>query len=374
MVKANIFSIVPDALEGEPHKIDSEIAPRSKTSLALIIYHLRSLKDSAEALAQQLQAVLAALEVNVALRINVLNSTMHEAEATEIHEQLSRDDPYHLAVVFLTESHPGGGWWYTSERDRGGKFQVPEQALLDQCLDDLRPLAESAITARVYGVTCGVNLPGEGVIKAIHDYLYPRPYLSILLPSAYMLTVPDYTNMLPELFVHLYYFGGSFRASLLRTWAVNREARAHTGMVVMDRINRTAAFRVSKFIHSPINRRPLGVDLPEPTTVCGCDDGSARWKFVKKVDGCGDEKFFLFYATCCQTQLQTVIKPGRRNQLTMHGTTVTEEVWNYESMSFEFTEFDMVSMRIFPRQDSKKLLLPDLSTPWTRAGREGGSN
>ncbi|EUC59159.1 hypothetical protein RSOL_298710, partial [Rhizoctonia solani AG-3 Rhs1AP] len=76
--------------EGEPRKIDSEIAPRSKTSLALIIYHLRSLKDSAEALAQQLQAVLAALEVNVALRINVLNSTMHEAEATEIHEQWLR--------------------------------------------------------------------------------------------------------------------------------------------------------------------------------------------------------------------------------------------------------------------------------------------
>jgi hypothetical protein len=151
--------------------------------------------------------------------------------------------------------------------------------------------------------------------------------------------------MLPELFVHLYYFGAPFRASILRIWAVNREARAHTGIVLMDRLKRDEAFRVSKFIHSPTNRRPLGVDLPEPTTVCGCDDSDAGWKSVKTLAGFGDEKIFIFDSTCCQMRLEVAIKLGRRNELKMHGTTVTEEVWNYESMSFEFTEFNMVAMK-----------------------------
>ncbi|CAE6494132.1 unnamed protein product [Rhizoctonia solani] len=382
MQNANRVFHCPRCLsEGEPRKIDYVINRgarmtmrlASKTSLALIVYYLQSLKDSAEALTQQLQSSLAALEVNVALTMNILTSTMHEAEASEIHEQLSRDDPYHLAVIFITESQPGGGWWYTSEKDRRGKVQISEQTLLESCLGDLRPLAESAITARVFGVACGMNLPGEGVIKEIHDYLYPRPYLSILLPSVYSLTVPDYTNILPELFVHLYYFGAPFRASILRVWAVDREARAHTGIVLMDRTDCKHAFRVSKFIHSPTNRRPFGVDLPEPTTVCGCQDYDARWKVVKRMDGFQDEKVVILKLTCCQTQLQVAIKPGQRQELTMHGTTVTEEVWNIESMSFEFNEFDMVAMRTSSPQVSVNPN-PALHAPWTHAGRKAQNN
>ncbi|CAE6540613.1 unnamed protein product [Rhizoctonia solani] len=343
----------------------------SKTSLALVVYYLRPLKDSADALAQQLHSVLAALEVNVALRMSVLHSTMGETEAAEIQEQLSREDPYHLAVIFVTESNPGGGWWYRSGTDKDAKIQVSEKALLDQCLYELRHLAQSAVTARVYGVACGMNLPGEGVIKAIHDYLYPLPYLSFLLPSAYILTAPDYTNMLPELFVHLYYFGAGFRSSVLRTWAVNREARAHTGLVIMDRANSDAAFCVSTVIHSPVYRRPLGVDLPNVTTICGCQDDKARWKLKKRMKGYGDEVVFLLNATCCRTQLQVAIKPGRRRELIMHGTTITEELWDYESMSFEFTEFDMVAMKTLPWKESSNHPPPDFSVPWTRAGVQG---
>jgi hypothetical protein len=59
----------------------------SKTSLALVVYYLRSSKGSAEALAQQLQSILAALEVNVLLRLSMLKDTIYEAEATELHEQ-----------------------------------------------------------------------------------------------------------------------------------------------------------------------------------------------------------------------------------------------------------------------------------------------
>ncbi|EUC59160.1 hypothetical protein RSOL_299120, partial [Rhizoctonia solani AG-3 Rhs1AP] len=350
MEHANQVFHCPKCLsEGESRKINyvinrgARLTMRlvSKTSLTLIVYYLRLLKTYADALVQQLQSSLAALEVNIALRINVLTSMMHEAEATEIHEQLSRNDPYHLAVVIMTESHPGGGWWHTSDKDRGGKGQVSEKALLGECLDDLRPLAERAITARVYMVSCGVNLPGKGIVKDIHDYLYPRPYHSILMPSVYMLTVPDFTNMLPELFVHLYYFGAPFRASVLRVWAVDREARAHTGIVTLERVNPKDAFRVIFDV---------------------------RWKLVKRMDGFGDEKIVVLNTTCCQTQLRVAISPGRRREFTMHGTTVTEETWDHETMTFEFTEYNMVAMETLPPRGDNKHPPPALDVPWTRAG------
>jgi hypothetical protein len=59
----------------------------SKSSLALVIYHLQSLKDTARALADQLQSILGALEVNVAFRMSLLTRTMHEHEADELSKQ-----------------------------------------------------------------------------------------------------------------------------------------------------------------------------------------------------------------------------------------------------------------------------------------------
>jgi hypothetical protein len=76
-------------------------------------------------------------------------------------------------VVFLTESHPGGGWWLASHTDPTKTYQVSEEDFLGECLSELRPLAERAVSARVFGICCGLNLPGNGVIKTIHDYILP---------------------------------------------------------------------------------------------------------------------------------------------------------------------------------------------------------
>jgi hypothetical protein len=85
--------------------------------------------------------------------------------------RLGQDDPYHLAIVFLTESHPGGGWWYSSQYGNQASSQVGEKEFLSNCLSDLRQLARSAVTARIFGAACGINLPGAGVVGTIAQYL-----------------------------------------------------------------------------------------------------------------------------------------------------------------------------------------------------------
>ncbi|KAG9090584.1 hypothetical protein FRC06_000974, partial [Ceratobasidium sp. 370] len=113
----------------------------SRTALALVVYHLHAHTDWAKALAEQLQSALAVFEVNVATHVRLLHLGTDADEATELLEQLVPGTPYHLAVVFLTEGSPGGGWWYASRHGKQTPSQVDEKQFLAHCLSNLRSTA-----------------------------------------------------------------------------------------------------------------------------------------------------------------------------------------------------------------------------------------
>jgi hypothetical protein len=222
--------------------------------------------------------------------------------------------------------------------------------------------------------------------QPIPNTRHSRAYLSFLLPSVHALVPCDYTSMLPELFVHLYYFGSPFRSLLLEVWANSENTRSHTGLVLIDRKHRDSSLEVNKFLYSPSNTRPLGIDLPLTVTLCGCEIPDARWKLKATREG-QKEQISIFLSTCCKTELQVAIYPGLCRILKMHGTTVTVEPWDSVAGNFQFTEVDMVAMRVVvsrqyviapvlladprPTQSphQRRTLDPrDLEVPWTKAG------
>jgi hypothetical protein len=64
------------------------------------------------------------------------------------------DSPYHVVFMFLTESNPGGGWWWNSSQ------QTSEYNWLGM-IDSYSKIATSALTARIFGICCGINLRSE---------------------------------------------------------------------------------------------------------------------------------------------------------------------------------------------------------------------
>jgi hypothetical protein len=89
-------------------------------------------------------------------------------ELTQSLCRLAADADYHLAVVFVTESQPGGGWWARSGLHAS---QSDEGEFLRFLGNQVRHLAREALTVRYFGVVCGWNLPGQGVIDTIQGAL-----------------------------------------------------------------------------------------------------------------------------------------------------------------------------------------------------------
>ncbi|KAG8737090.1 hypothetical protein FRC10_008582 [Ceratobasidium sp. 414] len=77
---------------------------------------------------------------------------------------VSTETPYHLVFVFMTESNPGGGWWH-------GDYQGDEAEWLVENLKLYDNIARKALSARIFGVTCGLNLAATGVISRIASTL-----------------------------------------------------------------------------------------------------------------------------------------------------------------------------------------------------------
>lgn len=76
---------------------------------------------------------------------------------------------FHLAVIFVTESNPGGGWW---ARSGHSALQVEEKEHLKWIGNQLRQLAAEAATVRYFGVACGSNLRGQGIVNNICEGLF----------------------------------------------------------------------------------------------------------------------------------------------------------------------------------------------------------
>ncbi|KAG9085388.1 hypothetical protein FRC06_003634, partial [Ceratobasidium sp. 370] len=281
-----------------------------------------------------------------------------------LQNQLAADIDYHLAIVFVTESHPGGGWWQSSKYGSLKQSQGQEDWFLQQCLYQVRRLARKALTSRLFGAVCGMNLPGEGVVNNIQNCLTPTRYLSILLPTASNIQLGDYAHILPEVFLNLYYFSADLRPTVHRVWGKSSEVRHHTGLLIVDRKKVEERFSVTKLIFSPPKHRPFGVDLPDPGSICGCPGEKAGWNF-KKEKPHGREVLFLYVSSCNHVELHVGIYPGRRRVVTRFDCTFIEEDWNPETHSFDFKESTMVRMKTFEARTPLKL-----DAPWTIAGRQ----
>lgn len=65
----------------------------------------------------------------------------------------------------MTESDPSGGWWWNDEG------QDSESVWLRGMLGTYQDLANKAISARIFGLCCGINLACPGVVGEITNAL-----------------------------------------------------------------------------------------------------------------------------------------------------------------------------------------------------------
>ncbi|KAF8595565.1 hypothetical protein BDV93DRAFT_574727 [Ceratobasidium sp. AG-I] len=349
----------------------------SRSSLVIVVYYLTTLESHATGLLHELYSILAGLEVHVVPLQCKISEHLAEEDLLETVKVLLPEAPFHVAVVFVTEGNDGGGWWWSSDADELKAQSTSERQLLDQTLSTLEVLIKPAVSARVFVIACGMNLRSPSSVKGIFRYLNKRPWNSIVLATAVSLMFSDFACILPELFVELYYFASPFKSSMLRVWAKSLVARTHTGLLIMERSNRAMEeLYVSRFENAPPSARPIGVDLPEVTSLCGCrgtendEANNARWKRLHASTAFG-EAFFFFRSTCCGVELHVAIYLDFRRVLQAHGITFVEEAWDRELQRFSFDESDMVVLKISKKRlpiDHKNR--PKHDAPWTSAGQK----
>lgn len=76
-----------------------------------------------------------------------------------------------MAVVFFSEGNDGGGWWWSTDADETKAQSTSERQLLDEKLSPLEVLIQSAVSARVFGIACRMNLRHPGSVKKVFRYL-----------------------------------------------------------------------------------------------------------------------------------------------------------------------------------------------------------
>ncbi|KAG8713770.1 hypothetical protein FRC11_011061, partial [Ceratobasidium sp. 423] len=323
----------------------------SRTSLAVVIYHLHAMTPFAKSLSEQLHAALSSFYVTVAFQTRLIHRSFVPEDADAMFDEIARGAPYHVAIVFLTEGDPQGGWWHTSQFGNQRNTQVSEDEFLGTCLHSMRRMARGAVTARVFGVSCGFNLQAKGSMEAIVTHLEKTPFLSLVMPSTCSLMMSEYVTMLPEIFVNLYYFGAPLESTLFRVWGKSKEH-----------------LEVRKIEYAPRSSRPLGVCLPLLHTICGCLEGAdAEWAFKKELQN-SPEVIFIYRSRCCGVELQVGIHPNERRQLVYHEVSFIMESWNRAKGKFNFHEARSVRMKILSPHPDGKPHPVDLAGPWTRSG------
>ncbi|QRW09579.1 hypothetical protein RhiLY_08578 [Ceratobasidium sp. AG-Ba] len=307
--------------------------------------------------------------MNVAAARCLLHHGLSAEDEKELAKQLGPDVPYHLAVIFVTESNPGGGWWHTSEHGSQKKSQVDEDAFLDQCRYQVRHLSARALTSRIFGAACGMNLQGPRAIHLIQSSLLQTSYLSVLLPTATNLLLSDYSHILPEILMNLYYLGSDLRSACQRVWGRSREARYHTGLLFIDRSHTQERFLITKVMHAPPKHRPYGLFLPDCWTICGCSSKKAKWVY-KTEKPHGKEFIYLYLSSCGHVDLRVAVFPSRRRIVQRSGESFVEEDWDREKRMFHFHESTAVRMLTQPGSEAKRLKLQASDQAWTIAGRD----
>ncbi|KAG8688544.1 hypothetical protein FRC11_005238 [Ceratobasidium sp. 423] len=331
-----------------------------------------SLPDAAaRSLLEQVSSALCVFEVEFVSYLRVIGDPVDVEEVTSIHSQLVLEGPYHLALVFMTEGDPRGGWWITSQKSKGGAGQTNEKKFLRYHTKELTKLATDAATSRIFILSCSTNMFKPSTLGAVHGTMNRRPWHSVVIPTTASLLVNEMIDILPELFIHLYYFGANFKSSLLRIWAKSISARVHTGFIIMDRQGFSDELSVSKIEYAAQSIRPYGVHLPVPESLCGCWGKVADWK-LRHVSSDFGESFHFLRSSCCAHELHVAIFTDRRTVRKLHGITIMQEDWDESTQNFTFDPSIMVRMVQSParRGTDVEAQRPRHEAPWTLAGRQ----
>ncbi|KAG8725123.1 hypothetical protein FRC09_008135 [Ceratobasidium sp. 395] len=302
---------------------------------------------------------------------------------------------YHLAVIFMTESDPEGGWWFDSAPDsvpgseaKPAKAKVssgrqwPELSSTTGAQDDERAFlellvgayakpSENALSSRIFGICCGLNLLVPGVLDKILKAKLSDHWSSLLLPTTPALVPEEWASMFPMLFTQLYYRSAPFKSAVTSTWARSNRARIHTDLLIIENPGSPSTRTVQKYCYAPAASRPWGVDMPDVRYRCGCPD-SEPCKWTRR-ETSGKPQFQEYFATlvslCKREVLYVAVFKQGFKLVQIAGTSVVVQPYSEELQGFPLDQRDRVQFRAAKFE-------PDAAKPSTRLtqGKKGQKN
>ncbi|KAG9082862.1 hypothetical protein FS749_006510, partial [Ceratobasidium sp. UAMH 11750] len=312
-----------------------------KSDLVVIILTLPSLTARGQNIFEAIKSQLGAFEMNVDCYEVELPFLLPKGDLRAI---LSSEYQYHLAFVFLTESSPGGGWWFQGPENQGSASnelpqgaQASEAVWLRTMLNGYDDIVERAVSARIFGLCCGVNLTAPGVVLDIATCLESTKWESIVLPTGSSITPEEYACMFPELFTQLYYKSAPLKSALLTTWSRSHRAREHTGLLLIDKTGDPRTCTVQKYSYAPTSSRPWGVDTPFPESFCNCSNDNQAIKWVRPKRSpkpAFGEYFATLHSSCKHSVLYLAVFAKDFRLVKIGGTTVVVQSYCEELRGF----------------------------------------
>ncbi|KAG9100873.1 hypothetical protein FRC06_003592 [Ceratobasidium sp. 370] len=312
---------------------------------------MSSLEEMAESLVTQLNAALRVFELHVIPLVLKTMSEVCEKHAEQVRRQLLPTAPYHLVVLFLTESDPRGGWWVASETDPEGPRRANEGEFIVHHTRNLEGLAKDALTARLFAISCGLNMFNEDVLGDIFHTV--DRFATVALNHS------TFRSFDPALAVH-WDFPRAIRPSLLLRSAARKLTPSYMGQVTGNKttywvyIDGTVEGRKRITLCAKVRTRaayhpPFGLRVTDDT-------------FAVRLLGQIGSPLVLHIA----------IYTDNRAIFKAHGTTIMEEVWDLATERFTFDPATMVTTRMSRSRKGTDLQKerPTHDTPWTIAGQQ----
>ncbi|EUC54397.1 hypothetical protein RSOL_045870, partial [Rhizoctonia solani AG-3 Rhs1AP] len=329
----------------------------------LLISYLPRLEERAKTIDNAIRSLLGAFEIVTIALYLPLPETLHASNRNWI---LDLDYPYHLVFIFMTESNPGGGWWIDNEA------QTDEAAWLSGLVGLYTDIAKKAVTARIFGLCCGLNLTEKQTIPAILSSLANSHWDSVMLPTSSSLLPEELAVIFPELFGQIYYNGAPLKTALVRVWATSQRARAHTDILLIEDLRSQPS--IKKYRYGSLSSRPYGVDLPAPWSFCHCANtgDSPKWKRKAWSSKLLHNEFLMRYRTSCgHAHLDLAIFVGTAHIRKAAGVQVVVEDFDHLTGMFPLDSPHSIAMKPFlpDPKDITRFKGATHSSAWTVYGK-----
>ncbi|KAG9098821.1 hypothetical protein FS749_002882 [Ceratobasidium sp. UAMH 11750] len=335
--------------------------------VVVIITYLPSLRERIQVMWAAARSLLGVFELNVIVMEVELGFQLCDADMDDI---TNSESPFHLLFLFATESDPRGGWWFLD----GG--QAGEKEWLQKTVVVYESIASKALSARIFGVSCGVNLTAPGTVDEILAGLEGTSWTSMVLPAAASVQCEDYCWIFPEVFLQLYYNSRPLKTSLLGVWSKGKQVREHTNLIVVEQPGNKEKRTIHKYCYAPENSRPLGLKLPLARAYCLCmpNDSDIKWERLgrhRSLMGTRplrfDEVFAVMRSSCKHTLLYIAVFNHGFDVISIGGTTIVRQAYDSDLGCFPLDMHGRFRLQIASTDDGQKRPF-EHNCPWTRAG------